>query len=106
MGWLFDGYSDDLVEVTVFVDGVKSRTVEYDAISGSWEARLEAPDGSALLVHAAFTRNGTWSLGVAPVDDDTPIPPWPINVGQSPECVYSARLAVTVPYGTRLEVTE
>ena len=67
-----------------------------------FEANLIYPDGTGLTVCAAYVNPGTWMVGIAPLDEDNPIPDWGITLGASPDCAYSAGLTLTVPDGTTL----
>jgi hypothetical protein len=92
----FYGASDDLVEVTGYI---------YDEFgvgrSGVWEGALVAPGGEGLRVSVVYTSVGTWSAGVAPLDEDVPFPLWPIGL-ESAETGYSTAISITVPEGTTL----
>lgn len=94
------GASDDLVEV----EGATRE--EFSAYGDDrWLGVLASPSGEQLLLTAEYTGRGTWAIGVAPVDEDIPMPSWPISVGQAMENRYSAMLTITVPDGVTLTDT-
>jgi hypothetical protein len=88
------GASDDLVEV----DGCKGAD-EFGA--DDWSAELVAPDGGQMRVYCRFEDNGCWSVGVSQVDEDVPLPSWPLTITQQ-ERGGSALLTIDAPEGTRL----
>lgn len=94
------GASDDLVEVTGHIDdefGVGS--------NGVWEGELIAPSGEGLRVSIVYTSAGTWSAGIAPLDEDVPLPLWPVGL-EVAETGYSTAIGITVPEGTTLTEVE
>ena len=99
------GASDDLVEVRG--PGVDE---EYSALgdaTNNWHADLIAPDGAQMRVHAAYERNGCWSVGASPLDEDeAPFPDWPVTIraynASNGESSYSVVLEVGAPEGTKL----
>jgi hypothetical protein len=95
------GASDDLVEL----EGAISD--EYNTPAGGLELVLTAPDGSALVVTALYTKaGGTWAIGVAPAEEGEDLPDWIRTVRTSPSCGYSAELVLDVPEGTIVKSTE
>lgn len=94
------GASDDLLEFEGAIEG------EWCDPAGPVWVELRGPDDTTsnpvgLVVVATFTDAGTWALGVAPLDDEVPIPPWPIRFTETPSMPRrSAVLAITVPAGT------
>lgn len=90
------GASDDLVEVTGAIDD------EFGVgLNGVWEGVLADPHGEGLRVSIVYTSAGTWSAGVAPLDEDVPLPQWPVGL-EVAETRYSTALSITVPEGTTL----
>jgi hypothetical protein len=96
------GASDDLVEVRGC-----SGADEFSAPEpGVWRGDLVAPDGGALRVHVMY--DGCWHVAVGQVDEDFPLPDWPLRfevqrAGARQERVgYSTALIAEVPDGTRL----
>lgn len=79
----FYGASDD-----IFVAGNDEFYAPYNVIVVS--------EGGQLVVSADYLSNGVWAIGIAPVDEDIPIPAWPARFDLA-ERGYSARLTLTVP---------
>lgn len=100
----FYGASDDLVEV----DGCEGAD-EFNHYSGApWRGTLVAPDGAAMVVHLFY--DDCWHVGVGQVDEDQPLPSWPLVFASGPGGgsqipKYSTALTVDAPDGTRLENT-
>ena len=59
----------------------------------------ETSNKVGFIVAWTYTKAGTWSIGIAPLDDESTIPEWPMKWGQRH---YSATLSVEVPEGTRV----
>jgi hypothetical protein len=89
---IFYGASDDLIEV----EGVKGAD-EFSAwlkndegvVAGSFVL------GGKIRVRAIY--DGCWTFAVGQVNEDVPLPAWPVRMDQSPEVPYSARLTIEVP---------
>lgn len=96
--FIISGASDDLVEI----DGRVNDEVQHYG-PGPAIGRIEAPDGAGLLVVVQYVGEGTWSVGVAPLDEGFPIPPWKIEVGNAADCSYSAALTVWAPADATLK---
>jgi len=92
------GHSDDLVE---FEGAIRQ---EFDCYDTPWTGKLIAPDGDGLLINALYGKNGTWMIGAGPLDEDQPMPAWPMTLANSADCRYSAALTLEVPDG--VTVTE
>lgn len=96
----FSGGSDDLIEIS----GVPG----FDEVgwlgSGPWRADVTGPDGEQLRVYVALTDSGCWAVGVGQVDEDYPLPSWPVTIRQDPGCPYSALLEIEAPEGAKLTV--
>lgn len=92
---VFYGASDDLVEV----EGVKGS----DEFACGWHpSNHRGPGvvaqfnlGGRLRVFAIY--DGCWSFAAAQVDEEIPLPEWPIRVRQSTDTPYSTRLEIDVP---------
>lgn len=92
----FYGCSDDLFEI----EGTKAG--EPDEI-GCFEkpAAVNVVYGEAgVRVWAVYARGetGTWMIGIEPLDEDIPVPDWPIRMGLS-DGGYSTEIAMDVPDG-------
>ena len=95
-----NGGSDDLIEFDGYI------REEYMTTEATWEGALTAPGGTGLIVVAHYGRNGTWSVGIAPLGDldDGPefaLPDWNARLGAGNER-YSTVLTLDVPDGTTL----
>lgn len=100
----FYGASDDLVEVRGCDGADEFNTYETGPLM--WSGEVIAPGAViGLRVYAIYDRNGTWSFAVAKLDEDVPLPDWPIRVRQSPDCEYSTALEIDAPVGSRLITT-
>ena len=95
----FEGASDDLVHVS----GCPGED-EYNctkSLPGPIDLGgiflVSGPTGS-LKVTAIY--DGCWSFAVGQVDEDVPLPTWPMLIRQSEERTYSAELIITAPKGT------
>lgn len=88
---VFYGASDDLIEV----EGVKGAdefsawTKDDDDVAGVFNV------GGKLRVRAIY--DGCWSFSVGQVDEDIPLPDWPIRVRQSASVPYSVALEIECP---------
>lgn len=97
------GASDDLVEVA----GCEGAD-EFN--SDDWWGALAAPDGSAMLIHASYdggTDGSCWQIGVSQVNEESPLPGWPVTITQAPAMNpdnpgYSPLLSIDAPEGTKL----
>jgi hypothetical protein len=88
---IFEGGSDDLIEI----EGVKGGD-EFGALSKDEEFIAGTFNlGGKLRIRALY--DGCWSFSVGQVDEDIPLPNWPIRVEQSPRTPYSVRLVVECP---------
>lgn len=88
---VFYGHSDDLIEV----EGVKGAD-EFGAYqSGDSRYHGSFNLGGHMRIHAIY--DGCWSFAVAQVDEDIPLPDWPVRVMQSTDTPYSTRLEIDVP---------
>lgn len=88
---IFSGASDDLIEI----EGVKGGD-EYSGMTGRDEIVAGTFNvGGKLRVRALY--DGCWSFAVGQVDEDIPLPDWPISVTQHPETPYSVALVIECP---------
>ena len=91
------GASYDLVESSG-VDGAD----EFDCWRDGDGPRINASFslGGQLEIHAVY--DGCWAFAVCQVEEDKPLPDWPIRIVNCPECGYSVQLEIDVPDGVRL----
>lgn len=91
------GASDDLIEAS----GIEGAD-EYNAIDGG---RLEVtgPNDQRFYVWCTYGNGGTWVLGVGQIDEDIPIPNWPMTLRQAETCRYSTELVIDCPEGTKVQ---
>lgn len=93
------GASDDLVEVEGSIEGAD----EYSAY-GEWVGKLEAPNGTALIVRAEFSPAGSEVEWLLSVENTRSHPGWAIKFGDRPGREDDPALIIEVPEGTRLVV--
>jgi hypothetical protein len=97
---VFYGASDDLFEV----EG--SRGDEPDEIGCFGHipvVKVVTPAGEGMIVLGVYNSDdlpvaypACWAIGVAPLDEDVPIPAWPISIALGGRG-YSAALTLTAP---------
>jgi hypothetical protein len=97
----FEGHSDDTF-------GEYGRVNEdYDNCASGKPIvfKVTAPDGDGLHVVGQYAVGavGCWSVGVQPLDEDTPIPTWPMRFvlaerGYSPALIIEAPDHVTITH--------
>jgi hypothetical protein len=97
----FEGGSDDLFDAT-------SKSLALNEEFGVCEEPIELliqAEAGALKVVGYYGRNGTWSIGLGPVDDGAPLPDWNPRFSHAMrgnEAGYSAILTLTVPADAKL----
>lgn len=92
----FYGASDDNFEVGI-ANGKhrKGEPDEVDCYRGNVVVQLIDPtNGNAMLVIGEYINPGVWMIGVAPNDEDAPLPPWPMHYEFEN---YTAKLNIYVP---------
>lgn len=92
----FEGYSDDNFIYTV--DGKGHGDYGYDNCAQERPIgfRVASSEGQMVVVGDYFqVPLGTWSVGVAQVDEDEPIPDWPVRFVNAHG--YSVGLEIVVP---------
>jgi hypothetical protein len=102
------GASDDLVEV-----GGCEGAGEFG--TDCWQGDLIAPEGAnsptfprgQMRVHCWYDDDGCWQVGLGQVNEDAPLPSWPVTITQAAAMNpdnpgYSALLTIDAPEGTRL----
>jgi hypothetical protein len=94
----FYGSSDDLVEVAG-VSGADEFNVNSDLTPA-----ITFNLGGQMRVHAFY--DGCWSFAVGQVDEDLPLPLWPLRIEQSPENNYSTQLTIECPDDVQLFIEE
>ena len=99
----FYGVSDDLVEIEGGIQDEPDEIGSYDA-----EAVLRVADkaGNGLHVHVNYAHGGPagcWMVGISQLDEDVPLPAWPMRWGIGGRG-YSVQLELDVP--DRVRVTE
>ena len=90
----FYGASDDLIEV----EGVKGADEFNVVAAGPHIASFNL--GGKMRIHALY--DGCWSFAVSQVDEEIPLPDWPIRISQSKDSKYSTCLEVDVPDDVKL----
>lgn len=99
----FEGHSDDTFgEYDVFQN-------DYDCCgSGAVVVyKVIGREGDGLYVCGQYggdspIRNGCWMIGVKQLDEDVPLPDWPMRWGTS-DNGYSPSLIISAPCGTKIE---
>lgn len=89
----FYGASDDLFEVH---DSTGKETDEYPAYKPA-TVQVSTNGGSVGLyvtAHYAVAPCGCWTIGIAPIDEDQPLPGWPMRWRAEG---YSTVLEIEVP---------
>ena len=87
----FTGYSDDVF--LLYVNSNPSGQID------SFDRRvifLIKSNNEQLLVIGEYISD-VWMIGVAQVNEDTPLPNWTISIIQNPECGYSPLLEINCP---------
>lgn len=100
----FAGASDDLIEITG-PDGADEFNVHGPG-QIMWSADVVDPDGSPVIrvLVLLLDDNGCWHVAAGQVDEDTPMPDWPISIRQDPTCSYAAELQIDAPDGCTLAI--
>ena len=115
--YVFHGYSDDLAYVKP-TDPTAARKGSIEVALGLDDYavfRIEAPSGEGLYVVSKYLSmvSGTWSVGVAPLDGQHPLPDWPMKWRFGADD-YEKKLDLAMqalistpcaPYSTELEIT-
>ena len=91
----FYGASDDLFECD---DSAGRDTNEVGAYDRPGIYKIMDGDAGLYVVghYAPGNVTGCWSVGVMPLDEDVPLPPWPVAMALGGRG-YSAVLTLTVP---------
>lgn len=94
----FYGASDDCFEC----EGAIREEINCYNTPGIYH--LKSSEGE-LQVVGMYLNNGCWSIGIAPVEEGSPIPAWPTSFSVR-ENGYSAVLTISVPDDTELVMEE
>ena len=87
----FWGASDDLFEITGSLSGEPAEIDERDVV------RVFDKQGNGLQVVANYIDPGVWAIGLAPLDEEQAMPPWPMTWRLEPSRQYSAELTLEAP---------
>ena len=94
------GSSDDLIEVE---GTVKPEPDEFSPnMDKSGVIKIAHPEDGGMLVFVDYAPQNImacWMIGIAQVDEDKPIPEWPMRWGTH-ERGYSIQFEVDIPDGT------
>lgn len=94
----FHGASDDIFTVEGAI------CEEIYARHETATFHLKSIDGEMLVV-AHYCKNGCWSVGIAPVDEEVPIPAWSTSFALD-SGGYSAKLTIEAPADIHLATGE
>lgn len=103
----FAGASDDLIEING-PDGPDEFDV-YGRGPIMWRADVISPASRPVIrvsVLLVDEDEGCWHVAAGQVDEDTPLPDWPITVRQAPDTGYATVLEIDAPDGCTLRVIE
>ena len=87
----------------------KETTIWHEPLSSTATATTSSKSkrtgGEGCHVHVIYGRNGCWSVGVAPIDEDKPLggPSWEFDYALHSEG-YSTQLTVAAPEATRIKL--
>lgn len=102
----FYGYSDDLVEVDG-TDRSMGEPDEFDPYEKPAAMTVIDDEGTGLVVVVHLVgQTGTWSVGIAPLDEGHPLPDWPMRWAIRSDCVHSAELQIDAPDSARVAIIE
>lgn len=93
----FFGHSDDCAEYEGPRNDVQEQYVNEHGMV-VWDV---TNGGHALQVVAYYGKNGCWSMGVRPFEENLKLPPWPMRF-ETHENGYSAVLVLEAPPGTNV----
>ncbi len=91
----FYGASDDLFEI----EGTSGEEPdEIGCIDAPCIVEIKTPGNEGLMIVGLYAPGDSacWMMGIAPLDEDIPIPPWPVSFQLQPPG-YSTLLTITVP---------
>lgn len=87
---VIEGSSDDLVNIS----GVKGGD-EFGCYTSDGRYHGSFNLGGQMRIHAIY--DGTWSFAIGQVDEEIPLPDWPIRIKWPGSCGYSTRVEIDVP---------
>lgn len=90
------GASDDLIEAEG-IPGCDEFTADYNPDSLTMGSFVV---GGKMRILAAY--DGCWMFAIGQVDEDVPLPDWPISISQHTDISYSTMITIEVPEGTTL----
>jgi hypothetical protein len=99
----FFGCSDDTF-------GEYGRTsLTHDNCASGKPIRFLVQNGTDRLIVVGQYKDApgaSWTVGVDMVDEDVPLPPWPIRIraGKGDECGYSPTLEIDAPEGAEVQL--
>ena len=105
---VFYGASDDLFEIR---GSVGDEPDEIGCFHVPVEVTITSVTEGELSVVGIYspTKSGCWCIGIMPVDEDIPIPSWPVSIALNeirPGQGYSTELAIIIPDDAKLEHKE
>lgn len=86
----FYGASDDLFEI----DGTTGDEPDEIGCFGKAVTIEIRQQDRGLIVAGMYTGRGVWAMGIAPIDDDQPMPDWPMSWAFEG---YTAKLTIQAP---------
>ena len=102
----FWGASDDLFECEGTVGGEPDEVGCFDS---STTVRIKHTSGAGLHVTGLYAPDGCagcWMIGITQLDEDMPLPIWPMHWHAPAGRGYSVMLTIDVPAGTTVELIQ
>lgn len=88
----FEGRSDDQM-----IERLTGQGADNCAQDDPIVALITSREGEMLVVaHYHLAPHGTWTIGVAPFDELTPVPDWPVRIGPGTSA-HSPALYIEAP---------
>jgi len=92
---IFNGYSDDMISIRTIISPIKEGTKEYGCSqAGSDIIMAEFHIGKEMKVYGIY--DGCWMFAVGQVEEDTPLPNWPVSIIGT--IGYSSAISIEVPF--------
>ena len=96
---IFEGYSDD-----TFGAYWKGGDVDHDDCANLTVRTMIVKAGEhRMAVTGVYGQECMWSVGIAPIEDDEPLPPWPMEWTFEK---YSAKLTIDLPDGFEITLVQ